>query len=348
LTCYFDAITLEGTLLERGFLGGIFASAIGEGLGNGGNLKISTDKLIVKDLGTISASNFQTTGVLDPGQGAAGNLEINANSVEVNNGTITAANANGVGGSLTINTDFLSLDNQGRVEAFTRSTTGLGGIIDLNINDNLFLRNGSEISALTENGADGGIIDIDANAIVAFPNQNNDIVANAFQGNGGNINITTDALLGIEERSSIPENQTNDIDVSSEFGLDGTISIFTPDINPIQGATELPSNIVAPEQTTAQTCQANRETEANSGLNITGKGGIIPDPSLPLNSLNATVDSDRSPISTIPAPIETSKGKIQLARGIEVTKDGDIRLIAYRTNNAGDRILEGSVNCGRV
>jgi filamentous hemagglutinin family protein len=328
------------------FFGGIFASAIDEGKGNAGTLKITTDKLVVQDFGTISGSNFQTTGRLDPGKGAAGDLEINANSVEINNnGTITAANANGVGGSLTINADSLSLDNKGKIEAFTESTTGKGGVIDLNLDGNLFLSNNSKITANTKNGAEGGIININANAVVAFPNQNNDITANAAQGNGGDINMTTKALLGLEERSSTPENQTNDIDVSSDFGLNGTISIFTPDINPIQGATSLPSNIVTPEQITAQqTCQIDQESNTTSGLNIKGKDGVTPAPDLPLNSHNI-IDDETSSAHNIPEPIETAQGKIQPARGIKVTKDGRIILTAYRTNNAGERIPEIKPNC---
>ena len=324
---------------NEGVSGGIFASAI-TGNGNGGNLTINTDKLTINDLGTINVSNFQTLGVRDPGQGAAGNLEINANSIEVNNGNITAANANGIGGRLTINADSLSLDNQGKVEAFTRSTTGEGGVIDLNINDNLFLRNGSEISALTENGADGGTIDIDANAIVAFPNQNNDIVANALQGNGGDINITTEALLGLEERSSNPENQTNDIDASSDFGLSGNVSISTPDVSLTERIVELPTNTVEAEQNVAQACRRDRLAGVSSGLTIEGKGGIPTEPGLPLDSRNISVNGQTNTTSAIPAPIETAQGKIQPARGVKVTESGEIILTAYRTSNAGDRIPE--------
>lgn len=43
--------------------------------------------------------------MLISGDGNAGSLEINANSMTLDNGTITTANANGTGGILTINTD---------------------------------------------------------------------------------------------------------------------------------------------------------------------------------------------------------------------------------------------------
>ena len=96
----------------------------------------------------------------------------------------------------------------------------------------------------------------------------------------------------------------------------------------------VPTNLVVPEETTEQACQSNREAEAKNGLNIVGKGGVPPAPELPLNSLNTISNGKMNPVSTIPAPIETSKGKIQPARGIEVTPSGTIKLTAYSTNAA--------------
>ncbi|MEL6988574.1 MAG: hypothetical protein AAGK97_12190 [Bacteroidota bacterium] len=141
---------------------------------------------------------------------------------------------------------------------------------------------------------------------------------------------------------------TNDITVSSELGLEGNINIGVLDINPVQGATELSTNVIVSEQTTAQVCQANRKSAARNGLVISGKGGIPPAPDLPLSSLNTSIDGKANNISTIPAPVITSLGKIQPAKGIELTESGIIRLTAYRTNNAGDRLPEGSANCNQA
>ena len=260
-------------------------------------------------------------------------------------GNIRADNANGVGGALTINTDSLELNNEGSITALTTSETGQGGIINLNVDGNLLMRDNSEISARAESGANGGIINLSANSIVAFPNQNNDIVANALQGNGGNINITTEALLGLEERSSTPDNQTNDIDANSNFGLDGNVSIFTPDVDLREGVVELSTSIVEPEQTVAQACQADRVAAAQSNFTIKGRGGIMPEPGSLLNSNNIYIDGEADSTSAIPAPIETAQGKIQPARGIKVTEDGTITLTAYRTDNAGQRIPQAEQYC---
>ena len=151
--------------------------------------------------------------------------------------------------------------------------------------------------------------------------------------------------MGIQERQAVDNNRTNDIDASSTFRLDGTIDITTSDINPVQGATELPTNIIVPEQTVAQACRANRETAARSSFAISGKGGTPPEPSSPLDTLNVYVDGEAETGKVIPEAFETSQGKIQPARGIRVTEDG-IMLTAYRTNNQGDRLSESNSHCG--
>ena len=332
---------------------GLFASAIDNNetgsSGDGGNLTVFTDRLIIEDGATIGVSNFQSLNLVPPGRGAAGNLEINANSIDLNNGIISAANANGIGGNLEINANSVNLDNNSSINAFTTSATGQGGIINFNLGDNLALKGNSEISARTENGATGGIININADSVIAFFDQNgngNDIIANALQGDGGIITIDSEVILGLEVGRAIEGNQTNDIDVSSEFnGSAGNVNIRTSRTNPIQGVTELPQNVVELGETTAQVCQSNREELAKSSFVINGKGGILAQPGLPLDSQNVITNDETDRTSIAPQPIKTSKGKIQPARGIEVTESGEVILTAYKTNNAGNRLPEIKPNC---
>ncbi|MEL7407704.1 MAG: hypothetical protein AAFN00_12180, partial [Cyanobacteria bacterium J06558_2] len=315
-----ESIELRG-FTETG-RSGLFASAL-QGNGDGGNITVSTDQLTISDGAVISVSNFPSLeeSTFPPGTGQPGEINVQANSIALSNG--------------------------GRIIAATQSPTGEGANINLEVAEDITISGDSFISARAINQGSGGNIAIDSRFIIAFPDGNNDILASAEQGQGGNITINAESLFGIQERT--PSDLTNDINASSQVsGLDGTISISTPDINPVQGATELPTNVVEPGATTEQACQANREVLAKGGLNIMGKGGIVPDPALPLNSLNVIANSDNTPTSSIPAPIETSKGKIQPARGVKVTKSREIILTAYRTNNSGDRIPEGSANCGQV
>ena len=348
----------------------VIGSSVDEGsVGNGGDINISTDILNL-------TTSFITTSIFSSGQGNAGDLKLQiSDSININDGSISSTvneNARGNSGSinltthdlnilggsirvsnlgtgatgnLTLNTNSIFLDNQTTIDAIT--TNGSEGNLFITSSNDIILRNDSIISARAFNQSNGGNLTIDSRFIIAFPNGNNDIIASAEQGEGGNITINAESLLGIQERT--PNDSTNDINASSRVsGLDGIINIATPDINPVQGTTELPTNVVEPRETTEQACQANREALAKGGLNILGKGGIVPDPALPLNSLNAIANGENTPTSSVPAPIETAQGKIQPARGIKVTKSGGIILTAYHTNNAGERISDRVSDCSGV
>ncbi|MGL5942631.1 MAG: filamentous hemagglutinin N-terminal domain-containing protein [Waterburya sp.] len=322
LTAKSSLIELKGTSADGEWLSAISSAVqLVPGLptptGDGGKINLETGQLSISDGAQVIVSN--------QGLGDAGDINIVSSSIE--------------------------LSDRGQILAET--AFGEGGNINLKIDDTLTMRNNSLISAQASNNANGGNVDIDANFIVAFPNQidgnGSDIIASAAEGNGGRITINTESLLGIEARKAVDNNRTNDIDASSDFGLDGTVAIFTPDINPIQGATELPSNIVEAEQATAQACQASRETEAKNSLIVRGKGGIPATPVQPLTSQNLIIDGQYTDATYItPQPVKTSQGMIQLARGIKIAKNGQVTLTAYPTNNAGERLPEGKINCGQI
>ncbi len=223
---------------------GLFATTGGETtFGDGGDIRINTGRLVFRDGGTISVA------AVEGSTGRAGNLEIEANSLSLNQGTITAETAQSGG------------------EA--------GANITLKISDWLTLENKSLISATANGSADGGNIDIDADFVIAFPNQNNDIIARAAQGIGGDINITTNRIFGIEKRKSRLPNNTNDLDASSDIGLDGEVLINEPDVNLTEGLEELPSDVVDVTRLVAQNlCQQGKGSE----FIVTGKGGLAPSP----------------------------------------------------------------------
>jgi large exoprotein involved in heme utilization and adhesion len=329
-----ESITLDNN-------GSISSTVRANVTGNGGELKITTPNLSLTNESFIVANTY--------GKGDGGSIDINATeSITLDNGTIFSTvatvgeEATGNGGELKITTPNLSLTNESLIAT---GSSGEGDAGSIDINANILSLDNSRITAQAFSKVDGGNLEIDADVIAAFPNGNSDIRASAEQGEGGNITIDADSLFGIEERPL--NDSTNDINASSEFALDGSVNVNVSNINPVQGATELPSNVVEPEQTTAQTCQAGGGT-ANNGLAIAGKGGVPPAPDTPLNSENIIISSEQNPAaSAIPEPIETSQGKIQPARGIRVTESGNIVLTAYRTNNAGERIPEGQINCGQ-
>ena len=322
-----ESISIDGVV--EGFRSGISANAQNED-GNGGDISIDTDNLTIANGGTIEATNFDNIGGDDiPGTGQPGNININVNSIE--------------------------LADSARIEAATQFVGEASGIINLNVTEDITLRDNSFISAQAFGDADGGNLNIDARYIIAFPSvgTGNDLVATADGGTGGVVDLRgVEALFGLQPRDAISANNqfipnnTNDIDASSNIpGQDGTVALDPGSLNPIQGASELPTNIVVPEETTAQACRANREIAAQNSFSIEGRGGIIPEPGLPLNSNNIYVDGENDPTSSIPAPVETAQGKIQPARGVKVSENGNIILTAYRTDNAGQRIPPAQKSC---
>ena len=207
--------------------------------GNGGNILLNTDNLVISDRASLS--------VQGSGSSVPGNLLVNANSIDLSSGA-----------SITATTEFLS-----------------GGNIKLNVEDNLTLRENSRISAKALNSANGGNVDISADFIIAFPQQNNDILANAVFGEGGNITINTEGIFGIEERDSTPPNLSNDLDASSKFGLSGTVATSFPNLSGVDRLFLLPTNFVDVNYLFDNTfCKLSR----NNKFITTGRGGIPLDP----------------------------------------------------------------------
>lgn len=254
-----------------------------------------------------------------------------------------AENNNAFATNIFLRSNNLFLNNGGSISAITQF--GEGGNADIVVDDRIQLRNNSNITAGSFGVADGGNVTIDADFIIAFPNEisgnGNDIIAVAELGSGGNINILVDRVFGIEEGIAIPSNNRNDFDASSELSIQEGIVV-----NILDSVALPPSNLIESQQTVAQACRERRQANAKSGLTIEGKGGIVPDPKLPLNSLNVSVAGGSSSTSAIPEAINTSKGKIQPARGIKVASNGEIVLTAYRTDNSEQRTPQGDINCG--
>lgn len=303
------------TLQELEPFTGLFANTTIASSGDGGNIKITNPQVLLLSNGGEIAVNSQ-------GTGSSGNLSITADSLELN--------------------------KQSQLIAETKfgQTEPRPSNINLFIDDVLTLRGDSLISASALNNANGGNVNIDADLIIAYPARagGNDIIANAAEGLGGNISITTEGILGIEERPQSPD--SNDLDASSQVdGLDGTVTITNPSLNLFRGVVELPSNVVESDEVTAQACEKHRARTNENLLNISGSGGIPPEPSAPLDSFNVTANETIAQASIAPQSVTTSQGEIEPARGIEVTESGNVVLTAYQTNNSGDRLPKVRSNC---
>ena len=209
-----DNVTLSGTD------SGLFANTEAGSTGDGGSIltkEQTPETVIVRDGATIAVNS--------DGSGQGGSIEITAENLTLNNGSITAETASSQGGNITLNIgDTLSFEKSGKITATAGTAQGAG---------------------------DGGNIKINADFILAFPTDNTyKITAEAFEGNGGNIAITTKGFFGAE---------FVDISASSEKGLEGDVTIEVSEIEPARGLTKLPSNIVDASRLIAKSCLAGGE-----------------------------------------------------------------------------------------
>jgi filamentous hemagglutinin family protein len=264
-----DSVELIGS--SRGLATGLFA--LTDTSGDAGKISIDTGKLIVRGGATISVSSQLVDFFIYPedvrNSGKAGDINITARSILLDQGTLTS-----------------------------NSQSGKGGNMALQVRDLLLMRRNSQISTNAGSDGDGGNITIKApNGFIIAPIfGNSDITANANLGSGGKITITTKNIFGFVRRTGEevarldptgekdPNNlRTNDITAFSRqnSSLDGTVQINSPDVDPSKGLVELPVNLVDPSQQIAAGCGSGAKT-ARSSFNNIGRGGTTPDPTQPL------------------------------------------------------------------
>jgi filamentous hemagglutinin family protein len=186
----------------------ILASAI-EGTGEGGDIEIETNNLTILDGATISVSNFSTRNPdLVPGKGAAGNINIQAQSIKLDSSlaeeqsSITASTFASGGGNITLNAPLIKVFNNSGITAETQGE-GTGGSIQV-VADDLNLQSGAMFSSSTSGKGDAGKIAIAATNI-DVRGQNTGIFSQAetdASGDGGLINLTADRIQ-LRDRSTL-------------------------------------------------------------------------------------------------------------------------------------------------
>lgn len=227
------------------------------GSGDSGTVKINTGQLIVQDQARVAVNN--------QGMGKAGNLEVRADSVFLDNkGTITAA-----------------------------TTSGEGGEIQLQAQDLVLMRHNSLISAEAGGTSNGGNIKTDTLFLVAL--ENSDIVANAQGGFGGRVAIQARGIFGTQARRE--RTAQSDITASSAAGpqFDGVVEIQTINVDPIKGLEALPENIIDATGLIAQDCGTGGKAQS-SNFTVTGRGGLPPNPGETIPSDAVLEDLGTAPV----------------------------------------------------
>jgi filamentous hemagglutinin family protein len=281
------------------------------GKGDVGNITVNADRILVSGSGnnglfvsTIDASVGKTFGTNPNATANAGSLNLTARDrVTVANGATVTVQATGTGraGNINIVANSIALDNKARIDGTTVSGTGAN--INLQAQD-IQLRRGSRITTDAGN-SDGGNINIKSNTLLAIPQENSDITANARTAAGGRVNVNVPNVLGfaavsreqVRSRLNLSDAQfaalqvsptslleSSDIAAISQSAgpaLQGTVNFSSSGVNPAQGLVELPQNVVNPAALiVANPCIEGAENE----FTVTGKGGVPPSPNDVLSS----------------------------------------------------------------
>ena len=270
--------------------------------------------------------------------GNAGGVEIDLDEIVVRDGaSINVSSSLGEGGTLTIEADTLELDG-GNITALAGSSGSDGtlvGNIELNLEDNLFLRNESSISAEAQGEANGGNVNISTQLVVATPPSGpvgSDIIANAEAGNGGSITIQTEGLLGLDLRDQ--DTALNDILVTSELGVDGELTIESPEIDPQDSIAVLPENLTDSANLIVAGCAAE-----NADFALVGRGGLPTDPTAPLQAQSLWQDLREPEATTATDSTDKDRPQPQIAtpdapqrlveaQGWSVDRNGQVVLLA--------------------
>ncbi|BAY60284.1 filamentous hemagglutinin outer membrane protein [Calothrix brevissima NIES-22] len=301
------------------------------GTAKAGNINVQVrDNITLDGTNTGLFANTEKTAT-----GDSGNITIDPEIFIIKNGAGIGVNSNGSGkgGNISLAAGTLTLDNQAFINAATTSNNG--GEITLDIQDFLFVRRNSNITATAGTdfaGGNGGNITINSPFIIAIAAENSDITANAFSGQGGNINISTQGIFGIGFQAQ--QTAQSGITASSELGISGNVTINTPEVDPSKGLVQLSTNLVDASRQIDNSCQAGSKQSASS-FTITGRGGLPFNPYEYLQTDSivkkwVSVDNhpnspgnSQSSISENPSPQE-----IVEAQGLMKDENGDIYLVA--------------------
>ena len=329
----------------------VSAATLGEG--NGGNLTVDADSTV--QLIGITPDDQFPTGLFTQAQatGDAGELlKITTGQLFIKDGAIVSARSTQQGssaGTVDINANSIFLDNGGRI---TAETAGDKGNIILEAGDIRLLKE-SKINTNAQN-TDGGNITIDTDTLVGLGNS--DITANADKGSGGRVEINAQGIFGLEFRDR--ETPDNDITSTSTLGssFNGQVILNVPQVDPTSGLTELPASPVDAEAILANDLCGfeNNRIAGGSSFIITGKGGLPPTPENPVINAHRTVGWRRRPRLTNtrqPLPQQSlvrprqDKKVIIEAQGWVIAKDGTIILTAQPFNGTPVEQILPNLDC---
>jgi filamentous hemagglutinin family protein len=201
-------------------LDGAQVSAAALGNGQAGTLKVTASDFVELSGTSVNGNIFSGLFTQNQGISAAGDLTVVTGQLNVRNRALVSVSGQGSGnaGNLDVAARSITLDNQATLTA--TSDKGRGGNIKLQARDLLLTRNGSRISATSFGSGDEGNINIDTSVLVALENSN--ITASAA-GLGANIRINTQGLF------FSPDSK---VTASGSTTIEGTVEVGNPNVLP--------------------------------------------------------------------------------------------------------------------
>ena len=305
-------------------LDGAAVTARTEGNGMAGTLRLQSNPN--GNLNVVLSGENSLISALTNGQEDGGDL------ILISNGTLTLQGPGvltteslgadtGAAGNLNISADSVLLEDGVELSTRTASVEG-GGDINFQIDRGIILRRGSSINAESTNenlgSGSGGNISLDADFVLALPDENSDIIANAVGGDGGNILINAAGIFGLTQQdgfttSELRANDTSDISANSQSGQQGTINL-NADFEQTQSLDELPDNFINADQLVASSCIA-RSNDSGSNFVIAGNEGLAqrPDDATGLSYSTGAVQT--VPDTAVSQTLQEPEGIYQLADG---------------------------------
>lgn len=289
--------------------------------GSGGRVLIQgqagpADSILIDGQGTVVRAGQETirpSGIISDAQGAgpAGNIDVKATSVSLQNGGKISAETTGtsskaIGGSIFLKaTDHVTLTSGASITASSKGPADAGKI-DINAGQQLDLVDNSSITTTTDSAqANGGNIDIRAVERVRLVDsristsvngtegsggnifidpkvvvlQDSDVTARAIGGSGGNITFVTPLFL---------QDSASTVSATSQRGASGTVTIQSPTSNLSETVGQLASKTSPPQVLLQNRCVALAGGEQSTFI-LAGRDTL---PSEPGGWLNSPVGMD--------------------------------------------------------
>ncbi len=313
--------------------GQILATTSGQG--RAGNITVQArDRVLLSGQSSNGNRSAISTETGATAQGNAGNIKITGpRSIQVKDGAslFVGSLGSGIGGDINLTADSIVID-RGTIASDTLGSNG--GNIFLTVPDLLLLRRGGTINTNAGNssiGGNGGNISINTNSgfLLAVPKENSDIVANAFTGKGGNITVNAQSILGLKFQPFLTSE--SDITAFSQTNpiLNGQVTLNTLNLDPSKGLATLPTTL---NDRTNQITSSCRTSQSSSTFTVTGKGGLPESPTDPLTS--DAIIADWVPIAPEATPTRSlsnaseSKTSIVEAQDWHLSPQGEVVLVA--------------------